>query len=201
MRNRLSMLSISAVVLTVVIALSTVVLAQGGNGIPERLGRIEATLTQLLGLIPAPPPEPTAYNRTRLLIPFVTNQAGFDTGVAIANTGRDSTGVVGTAGACTIHYFGTLPNGVPPQRVSESTNRAVAAGETITFVLSTGGTAGLQGNANFQGYIEIDCAFPFGHGFSVITDGPIGQARIASSAPALVLPRERTNTRVEGLGQ
>lgn len=197
MRSRLILISTTALML-VGTALSTIGSAQGGNGIPERLDRIETALTQLLGLLPD---TPTAYNHTRLLVPFVTNQAGFDTGIAIANTGVDSTGTVGLAGTCTIHYFGRLPNGSAPSTLSETTDRAVAAGETISFVLSTGGAAGLRGNPNFQGYIEIDCSFPFGHGFSFITDGPIGQARIASSSPALVLPRQRTNTSVEGLGQ
>ena len=200
MSKRITLASVG-VAATLVLAWSTTGQAAQGNSIPDRLGRIEAALTELLGLLPPTPPEPTAYNRTRLLIPFVTNQAGFDTGVAIANTGLDSTGQVGSAGACSIHYFGTLPNGAPVTRASETTNRAVAAGETIAFVLSSGGSAGILGNPNFQGYLEIDCAFPFGHGFSFVTDGPIGQARVASSSPALVLPRERTNTTVEGLGQ
>ena len=199
MRKRLTL--ITATLVLVITALSTVAVAQGGSSIPERLERTEAALTQLLGLIPEPPPAPTAYNRTRLLIPYVTNWAGFDTGIAIVNTGLDSTGTVGNAGTCTIHYFGRLTNGNAPTRPSETTDRAVAVGETMTFDLSTGGGLGIQGNANFQGYLEIDCAFPFAHGFSFITDGPIGQARVASSSPALVLPRQRTNTAVEGLGQ
>jgi hypothetical protein len=200
MRNRFILPATIAVAL-IVTGLSTAGAAKPGNGIPEQLARIEAALTTLVGLVPPPPPEPTAYNRTRLLVPFVTNQAGFDTGITIANTGLDSSGVVGTAGACTVHYFGKLSNGNPPPALSETTNIQVAPGQTISFVLSSGGSGGLVGSPNFQGYIEIDCAFPFAHGFSFITDGPIGQARVASSAPALVLPRERTNTTVEAAGQ
>jgi hypothetical protein len=196
-RNRLS-LSVTAFILATA-GLSTVAFAQGGNGVPDRLGRIEAALTELLGLVPPPSPPPTAYNRTRLLIPFVTNQAGFDTGIAIANTGLDSTGQVGSAGVCAIHYFGRV--GSTPVNTTQTTSQAVSPGDSFTFVLSTGGALGVNGLANFQGYLEIDCAFPFAHGFSFITDGPIGQARVASSSPALVLPRERTNTQVEGLGQ
>jgi hypothetical protein len=120
---------------------------------------------------------------------------------AIVNTGQDSTGIVGIAGTCTLHYFGTVLGGGPPATPSQTTNRAVNVGETFTLVLSTGGSLGLTGSPGFQGYIEVDCAFPFAHGFSFITDGPIGVARVASSSPALVLPRERSTTQVEGLGQ
>ena len=199
MSKRITVTSIGLAA-TLVVAWSTTGQAAQGNSIPDRLGRIEATLTQLLGLVPPPPPEPTAYNRTRLLIPFVTNQAGFDTGVAIVNTGLDSTGQVGSAGACSVHYFGRLQNGTPVA-ATQTTNEAVAPGGSFTFVLSSGGSLGVAGMPNFQGYLEVDCAFPFGHGFSFVTDGPIGQAQVASSSPALVLPRERSNTTVEGLGQ
>ena len=43
---------------------------------------------------------------TNLLFPFVTNQAGFDTGMSIANTGADPFGTVGQASTCTLHFFG-----------------------------------------------------------------------------------------------
>jgi hypothetical protein len=183
-----------ALVVTIFAAFGT---AQGNYNIPERLGRIESALSQLLGLLQS---EPTPLNQTRLLIPFATNQAGFDTAIAVANTGLDSTGQVGVAGACTVRYFGRLSSGIPVNQ-AQTTNSDVAPGETITFLLSAGGSLGLTGVPNFQGYIEVDCAFPFAHGFSIVTDGPIGLNRIASSSPALVLPRVRTNLTTEGLGQ
>jgi hypothetical protein len=196
--RRLTLIS-SFVAVGLVAAWSSTGHAAPGNSIPDQLARIEAAVTELLGLVPPPPTPPTAYNRTRLLIPFVTNQAGFDTGVAVVNTGLDSSGQVGSAGACAVHYFGRV--GSTPVSTTQTTSQAVAPGDSFTFVLSTGGALGVNGLANFQGYLEIDCAFPFGHGFSFISDGPIGAARVASSSPALVLPRERTNTQIEGLGQ
>jgi len=142
--------------------------------------------------------------QTNLLFPYVTNWAGFDTGIAIANTSEDqpgfnpTTGTGGTnvfsdpqnrrqAGRCRLNYFGRLPNGSAPTKTTEQTDRNVEAGETITMVLSTGGSAGLTGNANFQGYIIAQCDFRFAHGFAFITDGPIGQARVAEGYLALVL--------------
>ena len=46
---------------------------------------------------------------TSLLFPFVTNQLGFDTGLAIANTSSDpfgSKGATAQAGTCTINFYG-----------------------------------------------------------------------------------------------
>jgi hypothetical protein len=128
--------------------------------------------------------------QTNLLFPYVTNWAGFDTGMAIANTSDDMFSDPQNrrqAGRCRLNYFGRLPNGNAPTTVREETDREVAAGETITLVLSSGGGLGLRGNANFQGYIIAQCDFRFAHGFAFITDGPIGQARVAEGYLALVL--------------
>jgi hypothetical protein len=170
--------------------LITVTLASAqGNGIPERLSRIEKLLQQIITSVTPEPP--ATQNTTRLLFPFVTNQAGFDTGVAVSNTGLDSSGTVGTAGTCTIHYFGqTTGGGSAP--ASQTTNAPIPPGGQLTFVLSTGGNFGIAARPGFQGYIEIDCAFAFAHGFGFLTDGPIGQARIGTTIPALVIPSQRT---------
>lgn len=128
--------------------------------------------------------------QTNLLFPYVTNWAGFDTGIAIANTSDDPFSDPNNrrqAGRCRMNYFGRLPNGNAPTTLREETDREVASGETITMVLSSGGGLGLRGNANFQGYIIAQCDFRFAHGFAFITDGPIGQARVAEGYLALVL--------------
>jgi hypothetical protein len=127
---------------------------------------------------------------TNLLFPYVTNWAGFDTGIAIANTSEDPFATPSDrlqAGRCALNYYGRLANGNPPATTREQTDREVAAGETITLVLSSGGGLGLRGNPNFQGYIIAQCDFRFAHGFAFITDGPIGQARVAEGYLALVL--------------
>jgi hypothetical protein len=125
---------------------------------------------------------------TNLLFPFVTNQAGFDTGIAIANTSQDPFSSSNqNAGTCTMNYYGTLPNNAPLTTTSETTTSSVPAGSTLTMVLSSGGGYGLKGNPNMQGYIIAQCNFRFGHGFAFITDGPIGQARVAEGYLAIVL--------------
>ncbi|HYP09402.1 MAG TPA: hypothetical protein VER03_24470 [Bryobacteraceae bacterium] len=125
---------------------------------------------------------------TNLLFPFVTNQAGFDTGIAISNTSRDPfSGNAGRlqAGTCTINYYGAVPGGPAP--AADTSTNPVAAGEQLLFVLSSGGANGIDAVPGFQGYIIAQCRFQYAHGFAFITDGPIGQARVAEGYLALVM--------------
>jgi len=105
-----------------------------------------------------------------LLFPFVSAQAGYDTGIAIANTSQDNLGVGGNSaalqqfGGVEFWYYGTGNNGgtAPP---TQCTNLAspgtcptpspatattlvgqVPAGQILTYVLSSGG--GSIGNGN-----------------------------------------------------
>ena len=183
---RLSMLA-KAGAGALALCLITVTLASAqGTGIPNQLSRIEALLQQVITFLTPQPP--AAQNTTRLLFPFVTNQAGFDTGISVSNTGLDASGTVGTAGTCRINYFGqTTGGGAAP---AAQTTNAIPPGGQLIFTLSSGGTFGIAATPGFQGYIEIDCAFPFAHGFGLLTD--LGAQRIATTIPALVLQTQRT---------
>ena len=87
---------------------------------------------------------------TTLLFPFVTNKGGFDTGIAITNTSKDS-------GSCTITYTGA--DAPDPIESSE-----VAAERQMIFLVST--TA-----LDFQGYITAECGFRNAYGFAFLTNG------------------------------
>jgi hypothetical protein len=107
--------------------------------------------------------------RTNLLFPFVTNQFGFDTGIAIANTSRDIFGTAPQQGPCTINYFGaTTGGGAAP--AAQTTTAPIPAGTTLTFTLSFGsGTGfGIPGAQAFSGYIIAQCDFQYAHGFAFI---------------------------------
>jgi hypothetical protein len=138
---------------------------------------------------------------TNLLFPFVTNQAGFDTGIAIANTSLDPFKTPTQQGACIINYYGaTTGGGAAP---AAATSPVVAAGTELVFLLSTGG-GGVAATPGFQGYIIAQCAFQFGHGFAFISD--LGSQRLAEGYLALVMdgtaptvPRSKTVS--EPLGQ
>jgi hypothetical protein len=117
--------------------------------------------------------------RTNLLFPFVTNQAGFDTGIAIANTSKDIFGTDAQAGTCTLNFFGD--NAPAPV-----TSGSVAGGAVYTALAQSVAP-------NFQGYVIAQCGFQFGHGFAFVSD--VGARNLAMGYLALVIPDQSDNSR------
>jgi hypothetical protein len=116
---------------------------------------------------------------TSLLFPFVTNQLGFDTGIAIANTSSDpfgSSGATAQAGTCTINFYGA---GAPSP--SNVTTPTVPSGTVYTAVLSGIG-------AGFQGYLIAQCNFQYAHGFAFVTDGVGANGGLSQGYLAGVIP-------------
>jgi hypothetical protein len=133
--------------------------------------------------------------RTILLYPYITNQAGFDTGLTIANTSQDSytTGSNATgaqSGSCKLSYYGgTTAAPTTPPGPSDTGN--IAAGTVWVNTLQTIAP-------NFQGYMFAVCNFQFAHGFAFISD--VGARNLAMGYLAVVLndpgsgSRSNTNT-------
>jgi hypothetical protein len=113
-----------------------------------------------------------AICRTVLLFPFVTNQAGFDTGLAISNTSTDPFGTTPQVGTCSLNWYGA--NLVPP-----ITTPSVASGTSYATLASVAAP-------NFQGYMIAVCGFQYAHGFAFISD--IGARNLAMGYLALVVP-------------
>jgi hypothetical protein len=113
-----------------------------------------------------------ALCQTSLLFPFVTNQAGFDTGLAIANTTTDPFGTRTQAGACTLNFYGAS---APP-----AVNTGNVATGTVYVTLASTAAAG------FQGYMIAVCNFQLAHGFAFVSD--IGARNLAMGYLALILP-------------
>ncbi len=136
--------------------------------------------------------------RTNLLFPFVTNQAGFDTGLAISQTSQDPFGTGVQTGACRLNYFGSTTSANASPRCPSNVE---SPGGGESFVLSTGGALGVTGGPGFQGYIIAQCQFQYAHGFAFISD--LGAQRLAQGYLALVLDGavDRTNSASEVLGQ
>jgi hypothetical protein len=112
---------------------------------------------------------------TNLLFPFVTNQAGYDTGLAIASTSSDPFGTALQSGTCTLNFYGS---GAPAAFVTPT----VTAGTVWT---------GLTSNiaAGFQGYMIAQCKFQYGHGFAFIKDGYGGPGQgLSEGYLALIIP-------------
>jgi hypothetical protein len=124
---------------------------------------------------------------TNLLFPFVTNQAGFDTGFAISNTSSDDKGSDQQSGNCTLFYFGsTTGGGAAP---ANQTTATIPAGTTTVWTLSGGNAAAnIAGTPGFQGYLFARCQFLFAHGFAFISNGFGGVPTIAEGYLALIVP-------------
>ena len=118
-----------------------------------------------------------------LLFPFVTNQAGFDTGVAIANTSLDPYGTSTQAGIVTLYYYGGTTGGGAAPAAQKSTS--VAAGSELIFTLSNGGGFGVAATPGFQGYMIAVANFQYCHGFAFISD--LGAQRLAEGYLAIQL--------------
>jgi len=157
--------------------------------------------------------------RTILLFPYITNQALFDTGIAIANTSKDPLyeditsdkdplyiyKTVAQAGACKLHYFGNTSNGPGP---ADQTTPVIPAGGHLVFQLSGGGgvfaqnggfTACASGQCIaplYQGYLFAVCDFQFAHGYAFISD--YGSQKLAQGYLALIVPDFLPYGRVAG---
>ena len=100
---------------------------------------------------------------TTLLFPFVTNQHGYNTGLAITNASEGS-------GSCTIGYSGSVRTGMGDMVMTSDapddmmTPEPVAGGEQWVNTLSNIAPG-------FQGYITASCEFRDAHGFAFITGG------------------------------
>jgi hypothetical protein len=108
---------------------------------------------------------------TSLLFPYVTEIAGFDTGIAIANTTTDPFSTPAQAGTCTLYWYGTA---APANTVTPS----VASGTvytTLTSLVAPG----------FSGYMIATCNFQYAHGFAFVSD--LGARNLAMGYLALVM--------------
>jgi hypothetical protein len=109
---------------------------------------------------------------TNLLFPWVGSlpDFGYDTGIAIANTGYDvgaiSPPTVGDPGVIR-GYFYPQTFGAAPVAPTPVTTSVIVPGDTWAFPFSSYG-------ASKFGYLIAVCEFRFGHGFAYITQGTIG---------------------------
>jgi hypothetical protein len=113
---------------------------------------------------------------TTLLFPFITNQSGFDTGIAISATATDPFGTTPQSGTCTLNWYGTSFTGATPTpTINSGTTFALLVSTTLNNV--TGG---------FEGYMIAVCRFQYAHGFAFISD--LGARNLAMGYLALVIP-------------
>jgi len=121
--------------------------------------------------------------QTTLLFPFITNQQGFETGIAIANTGLDNLNptakvtsqATGQAGACTINFYGSTgaEGGTQPTQPTAANFPSATNKPTTTIAPGTTHADTLTDIAGgpFQGYAIAVCPFLYARGFAFIESG------------------------------
>jgi large repetitive protein len=154
--------------------------ATGTSTVNLRYGPASTVTTASSGPIPRFIDTSTAANvftvaicQTVLLFPFVTNQSGFDTGIALANTSTDPFGTTPQTGTCTLNWYGAAAPSTP------TTTSSVATATDYTLLASV--TV-----PGFQGYMIAVCNFQYAHGFAFISD--VGATKLAMGYLALVIP-------------
>lgn len=120
-------------------------------------------------------PRPTTAP-TYLLFQYVTNQSGFDTPIAIANTSGDL-GLPPTAGKCGFYFYGSPPYGT--FWTASNINAGTVYTNTIASMAS-----------GFQGYVVARCNFMGAAGLAFVTD--LGAHNLAFSETPERLPIPRT---------
>jgi hypothetical protein len=115
--------------------------------------------------------------QTALLFPFLTNQVGFDSGIAIVNTTTDPFGTKPQAGTCKLNFYGSPATAAFTTPVINSGNPDAPAGNWA-FMASTIAPG-------FEGYMIAVCNFQLAHGFAFVTD--LGAQRLAEGYLPLIL--------------
>jgi hypothetical protein len=158
-------------------------------------GPAAAVPTFAVGSFPAANGSVISLCQTTLLFPFVTNQLGFDTGFAIANTSVDNLGTAGKSfavaqsGTCNLFFYGPF---APTNPVVPDPNGPLAAGSVSTFLL--GNVA-----AGYQGYAIAVCPFNYAHGYAFISYGLTTNNGVAEGYLAEVLGgNDRNQTTATG---
>jgi len=124
--------------------------------------------------------------QTTLLFPYLTDAAGFDTGVAISATATDPFGTIPQGGTCTLNWYGAAFTGATPTpNIPSGTSYGTLVSTTLNNV--TGG---------FTGYMIAVCRFQYAHGYAFISNlglTPGNPANFAASYVALIIPDPSSN--------
>jgi hypothetical protein len=109
---------------------------------------------------------------TALLYPYVVNTAGFDTGLAIANTTTDPFGTTAQVGTCQLNFYGSS------SPAAAFVTPSIATGTVYANLASTLAPG-------FSGYIIAVCNFQYAHGFAFVSD--VGARNLAMGYLALII--------------
>ena len=160
---------------------ASIISTSGGFG-PQSISGVATQIDptpRFQGLIGPTPMISLNACRTTLLFQFLTNQAGFDTGVSVSNTSRDILNTATQTGRCVATFFPTPFNPTTQAQFQPLNSPTLAAGEQWTFTVSAA-------RPGFQGYMMVGCDFQYAHGYAFISD--FGSKNLAQGYQALVIP-------------
>jgi len=107
--------------------------------------------------------------QTTILLPFITNENGLETGISVANTTTDTFGTTPQAGTCAMTFYGDSAG--PTTATAPCTaagsclgGASIASGKVFAATLTS-----ILGSS-FQGYAIITCNFQYAHAFTFISD-------------------------------
>ena len=129
-----------------------------------QLGALQTAVNALQP--PAPPPSTT----TNLLFTFINTDPGFDTGIAISNTGN-------VPGNCTLHFFGRGLGATSTATLPAVGNIVPGTWEAVQISTIVSG---------FEGFIRASCSFPNARGYALFSD--TGIRNFATSYLAEIQP-------------
>ena len=138
--------------------------------------------------------------QTTLLFPFVTNEAGFETGIVIANAGMDNLKVgggsqaAGQPGACTIRFYGSTGaegGAQPTAPVAANFPAPAATPATIAPGTTHADTLTDVVGGPFQGYAIAVCPFLYAKGFAYIEYGLTTNAGVSEGYLADIIGSDR----------
>lgn len=129
----------------------------------------------VIAMFAAIPQMARAQSTSMLLFPYASNQAGFDTGIVIANTTADPFGTAQASGTCTMTFYGS---GAP----APVTTPAIAAGQTDSNLVSTLAPG-------FVGYVIVQCKFPLARGWAFLSNATAKEAASIEAEVITSLPR------------
>jgi hypothetical protein len=126
---------------------------------------------------------------THLLFPFVTNLAGFDTGIAISNTSADQYGTSTQDGTCSLYFYGTGAPAGGPVTIPNATVMCPPGPSGATDQVFHGTTCATTASTiapSFQGYVIADCQFQYAHGFGFVTPFGSGMGPSMGYLPLII---------------
>jgi hypothetical protein len=150
----------------------------GARGAAKILGGTHFAFSQDAQVLTLPR---STAQRQLLLFPFVTNENGFDTGIAIANTSSDPFGTSPTSGTCSLNFYGAA---APARPIVTPTIASGTVYATLASVITPG----------FQGYVIAVCNFSEAATIAFVSD--VGAERLAytETAVPITTPRSALNS-------